>query len=251
MVVRSKLVGIAIFVLIFGGIFSGVWLGWWQTESDKTPVRYKDGDAAGEYNPSDIRGSYSFGEISELFEIPLEMLARAFRIPSDVDTSEFKNKDLETLYANLDGDIEIGTSSMRLFVAYYKGLPYSPSEDTYLLKPGVNILKANAELTQAQIDYLDAHMIDIEPHAEGESEPQGKQSTDEVDHDESANKVRGKTTFGELLDMGLSEERIVEIIGEAIPNHLMLIRDYCTENELEFSTIKEQLQAELDNLNEG
>ncbi|MBC8505857.1 MAG: hypothetical protein H8D34_13420 [Chloroflexi bacterium] len=130
MVVRSKLVGVVVFVLIIGGIFSGVWLGWWQTKSDKTPVRYKDGDAAGEYNPSDIRGSYSFGEISELFEIPLEMLVRAFRIPGDVDISEFKNKDLETLYANLDGDIEIGTASMRLFVAYYKGLPYSPSEDT-------------------------------------------------------------------------------------------------------------------------
>jgi len=121
-----------------GGIFSAAWLGLWQTESDKTPIRYKEGEAVGEYNPADIRGSYSFGEISELFDVPLDMLARAFRIPDDVESSEFKNKDLETLYEGLSEYGEIGTASVRLFVAYYKGLPYSPDEDTYLLKPGGN-----------------------------------------------------------------------------------------------------------------
>jgi len=48
--------------------------------------------------------------------------------------------------------------------------------------------------------------------------------------------------------MGLSKETIETIIGGEIPNHLTVVRDYCTENELEFSMIKTELQTEVDKL---
>ncbi|MBC8506127.1 MAG: hypothetical protein ISR58_16825 [Anaerolineales bacterium] len=116
------------------------------------------------------------------------------------------------------------------------------------MKTGVNILKANADLTQEQIDYLDTHTIDIENHSEGESDPKGDNSSEADSHNENTNMVRGKTTFRELLDMGVPEDVIEVIIGGEIPNHLMLVRDYCAENELEFSTIKAELQAEVDKI---
>jgi hypothetical protein len=252
MVIRSKSLALITMAVVFGGIFSSAWMGIWQTESQKIPVRYQEGAAAGEYNPADIRGSYSFGEISNLFDIPLDVLGRAFRLPADINLADFQNKELETLYADLDEDKEIGTASMRLFVAYYKGLPYTPNEDIYLLKPAVNILKNQAELSPEQIFFLDTHNIDLET-PESASAPASageKASGTGEEHDEDAQIVRGKTTFTDLLEWGLAEESIQIIIGGEIPNPIMLVRDYCTENGIEFSTIKTELQTEVDKLNE-
>ena len=249
MVVRSKVLGLVILGIIFGGIFGSALLNLWQTTSEKIPVRFQDGEAVGAYNPADIRGSYAFGEIGDLFDIPVDVLARAFRLPADVDIDAFKNKDLEVLYAGLEGDVEIGTASMRLFVAYYKGLPYAPGEDTYLLRPAVNILKTQVELTQEQIEYLDTHTVDVDG-SEEKPEPQGQNTSADVDHSEDARIVRGKTTFADLLDWGVSEEKIESVIGGDLPNDLTLVRDYCVERGLEFSSIKLALQTEIDNLGE-
>jgi len=249
MIIRSKVLGLAVLGTLFVGIFISALLGLWKTKSERVPQRFKEGGAAGEFNPGDIRGSYSFGEISELFNIPLDMLGRAFRLPDDVDQSAFMNKDLEVLYADLEGDVEIGTASMRLFVAYYKGLPYASAEDAYLLRPAVNILKNQAKLTPEQISYLNTHVIEINA-SEGNPAKQGENATNDVDHSEGAQMVRGKTTFADILAWGVSEETIESVIGGEIPNGLILVRDYCTGNGLEFSTIKAALQAEIGNLGE-
>ena len=57
---------IIIFVFIFGGIAITSVTGYWQTSSSKIPAKYQGGEFAGQYDPADIRGSYSFGEISEI-----------------------------------------------------------------------------------------------------------------------------------------------------------------------------------------
>ena len=49
----------------------------------------------------------------------------AFRFPADVDPAAYPVKKLETQFA--DSGYEIGTESVRLFVALYKGLPYDLS----------------------------------------------------------------------------------------------------------------------------
>ena len=60
--------------------------------------------------------------------------------------------------------------------------------------------------------------------------------------------IRGRTTFQELLDLGLTAATIEQVIGGSIPDPGMRVKDYCGINGLEFETIKEQLQTEIDAL---
>jgi len=56
------------------------------------------------YNPTDIHGSHRFSDISELFDIPLEILCRTFALPEDVDPATFQNLDFETIYPEFEGE---------------------------------------------------------------------------------------------------------------------------------------------------
>lgn len=60
--------------------------------------------------------------------------------------------------------------------------------------------------------------------------------------------VRGKTTFQDLLDLGLPQETIEQVIGGAIPSPEMRVKNYCAQNGLDFETIKEMLRTEVDKL---
>ena len=119
MKIKPQTAVIASILFVVAGILGSMALGWWQTESDKTPQRLETLSAAGEEgacDPAGIRGSFTLTEISTLFEIPLEELASAFAVDQS-SAAGFKVKELETIYT--DHDSEVGTSSMRLFVAWY------------------------------------------------------------------------------------------------------------------------------------
>ena len=102
-----KSLGIIIAVVILGGILGASALGLWNTKSIKTPSNIKinesinnsDGQnvGTGSYSPANIRGNRSFGEINEVFDIPLEILCRTFALPADVDLANFRNQDFETI----------------------------------------------------------------------------------------------------------------------------------------------------------
>lgn len=160
MKIKSNTLGILVLIIVFGGIGLSSAMNLWITESTKVPDKFEEGVLTGEYDPADIKGSFTFGEISELFEIPIEDMAGAFGLPSDSDPYSFKNKDLETIYA--DQELEIGTGSVRMFVALYTGLPYEYVEEPYLLEDAVRILKDKAELTQEQVEYLELHTVILE-----------------------------------------------------------------------------------------
>jgi len=159
MKIKSATLGILVLGIVFGGILMSSAMDLWITESTKIPDKIVVDGAEGAYDPEDIKGSYTFGEVSELFDIPLEDMAAAFDLPKEIDAAAFKNKELETIYA--DQELEVGTGSVRLFVSFYKGLPYELTEETYLLSNAVEILKEKANLTQEQIDYLDSHIATI------------------------------------------------------------------------------------------
>ena len=243
--------GLIVLIVIFGGIAGTMAFNLWNTEGggggqgsggSRVPVTFKVGEFAGEYNPADIRGSYSLGNISELWEIPLTELGTAFGLGAIESLTDFRCGDLEAAYANLEEDVEIGTGSVKVFVALYTGLPYTLSGDDYLPQSAVELLKAKASLTEDQVAFLDTHSVDIsglrivEPNITEEHET----STEMV--------IEGNTTFGDLLAWGLSEQEIEVIIGEKLPATGMTIRDFATQQGLEFSHIKEQLQAKVDGL---
>jgi hypothetical protein len=238
MTVRSKHIVpiiLAVFVLGIGGtmIFN-----LWQTTSSKIPATYTSGEFAGQYNPGDIRGSYSFGDIEEAFDVPAEALAKAFGVSDSENPAAFLCKSLEDLYGEMENG-EIGTDSVRWFVALYTGLPYTPKEDTLLPSPAVSALKGRID--QTELEALRDKAVSLS------TTKQAPASAAEDSHtEEEAGQVKGKTTFGELLDWGVSKDEIEQALGLPIGKPGVTARDYCIENGIEFSTVKGALQAAAD-----
>jgi hypothetical protein len=58
--------------------------------------------------------------------------------------------------------------------------------------------------------------------------------------------VTGKTTFQELLDWGVPEDAIRQVIDGDLPAPTTVVKDYVTQKGLDFPTIKAALQAEVD-----
>lgn len=235
MKLNSKIVAIILVTILFGGIGITKVLGVWQTESTKIPAKYTNGEFAGQYNPEDIRGSYTLQDITNAFDIPVETLAKAFGIRAD-DPASVLVKDLETLYANLKEEgTPIETASIRYFVALYKGLPFEEVEEIYLPLSAVEILQENGNLTPEQQAYLENHTVEIK------SDPLGVINSSEEDRI-----VKGSSTFKEVLDWGVPKLEVEEIIGGKIPSTGLTIRDYCTQQGIEFSTVKGALQEKID-----
>jgi hypothetical protein len=239
----SKPLAVIIVVLMFGGIFASSALGWWNTGSSRIAAAYRGGHFAGQANPADIRGSYTFGDVEDNFGIPAGLLAQAFGLQSG-DPAGFSVKNLEAMY--LDSSQEIGTASVRLFVAFYLGLPFDLSTDFYLPESAAVILRSRG-LSAEQVAYLESHMVPDQSSATGQSsspafpaEPHGPAGPEEQT-------IKGKTTFSKLLDWGLNRETIEDVLGMPMPAALGLtVRDFCSQNGLEYGQIRPALQAELD-----
>ena len=242
MTITSKSLAALIFVILFGGVAFTTTMGWWANESTKEPVNFTEGEFAGLTNPYDIRGSYTFGDIEKSFGIPPAVLAHAFNIQTD--DPAFAIKSLEEIYAT--GEFEIGTASVRLFVAFYNGLPLDLSTDMYLPESAAALLKERT-LTPDQLAYLDSHTIPNPAADPSAPAPAPVQVTESAPEEESTERViKGKTTFREILNWGVTQETIEQIMGIPMPNPLTTIKDYCTEKGLDFETIKTALQAEVD-----
>jgi hypothetical protein len=248
----SKPLAAIIFIILFGGIAISTVMGSWQTTSSKQAATFTEGEFAGQSNPADIRGSYTFGDVEKNFGIPAAILAQAFLIESN-DPAAFAVKGLEEMYAT--SEFEIGTGSVRLFVAFYNGLPFDLNTDTYLTESAAVLLKER-NLTPEQSAYLEAHTVPDPAAAPASPEPDPAQatsapvaeSTPRAAASEASPErlVKGKTSFQEVLDWGVSQEVIEQIIGGPMPSPLVTVKDHCTENGLDFETIKAALQAEVD-----
>lgn len=254
----SKPLAALVIAILFGGIFFSSALGWWQTESSKQAAVYTEGEYAGQSNPADIRGSYTFGDVEKNFGISPALLAQAFGV-QDADPAAFSVKGLEAIYA--DSLNEIGTASVRLFVAFYLGLPMDLSTDTYLPETAAAILRER-NLSAERAAYLNAHTV---PNLGAEDQPvetaaapagDGPATTEAAaeitpEHTPSVapGTVVGKTTFAQLLEWGLKAETIKQVLGMPLPPAPgMTVKDFCAQNGLSFETIKPALQAEVDKL---
>ena len=152
-----------LFVVI--GIGVTMITGLWHTESDKIPKRLEaaapqatDGQIS--YDPADIRGSYTFGEISRLYQIPLADLSAAFQI-AEGEAETFKVKDLKAQFESAQA--EIGTASLRMFAAFYLGIAYEMTEETYLPDTAAKVLYTANRMTAEQAAYVTSHTASINP----------------------------------------------------------------------------------------
>ena len=258
MTLTSKTLAAIVVVVLFGGIYFSSAMGWWQTESTKEAAKITSGEFAGQANPADIRGSYTFGDVEKNFAVPAAVLAEAFGV-KDSNPAAFTVKGLEEMYAA--SAQEIGTSSVRLFVAFYKGMPYDLSTDIYLPESAVEMLRAR-NLTSEQTAYLAKHTVPNLGAAPATSVPGASQATPQATQMPSAQPtlkaetpstsstdrvVKGVTTFADVLGWGVSQATIEKVLGAPMPAAPgMKVKDYCTEKGLNFETIRPALQAEVD-----
>ncbi len=243
MKITAKTAALILPLFFLVGILSTMAAGYWATESSKTPVKYETGEFAGEYNPADIRGSYSFGDIENVFGIPVDSLARAFGFTGEEDPSAIQAKLFEEVYGIVDGK-EVGTDSLRYFVALYLGLPYEPDEETALPQPALSVLKKEAALSEETLAEVESRLVSLETV---------RLETDavaETEHEEALDTtIKGKTTFADLYTWGLTEDQVRQGLGGLEPGARgTAVRDYCTEAGIEFSTVKTALQEMVDNL---
>ena len=244
MTLTSKPLAAIILVFLFGGIAFSALMGWWSTESSRQPARFTEGAYAGQADPNDIRGSYTFGDIANAFDIPSEVLAQAFGITS-ADPTSFAVKDLESLYA--DSTYEIGTASVRLFVAFYTSLPFDIKDvEIYLPQTATDILLVQGNLSPEQVNFLETHIVQVDdtvPATEPDTTPVQEESPTTS---EGAYTIKGKTTFGELIAWGVPQEVIEQLIGAPMPDPAVTVKDYASANGLNFETLKPAMQAEVD-----
>lgn len=258
MKLNSYAVAVLVIVMLFGGIGISTAMNWWQTESTKIAATYKEGEFAGQANPADIRGSYTFGDVNKNFGVSLEDLKIAFRLPAETNPALFQVKELETISATLP--VEVGTASVRMFVAFYKGLPYDliTAEESYLFPEAAPILKAQNKMLPEQAAFLATHLAPAAGEtgtqaaaATATPAPAGAQvtpapATTATVHTVTEKTVTGSTTFQNLLDWGVSSAAIEKVIGGSLPAASTVIKDYASSKSLEFSILKTPLQVEVD-----
>ena len=242
MKVTAKSAAIILPLFFLAGIGGTMISGYWQTESSKVPVKYATGEFAGEYNPADIRGSYSFGDIEEAFAVPVDTLAKAFGFTGEADPSAVQAKLFEEMYGPV-GDMEVGTDSLRYFVALYLGLPYIPEDTTALPLPALNVLKKEAGLSAEALAEAEARTVSLE-------DIRLTDETAAVEQEEVLDmSIKGKTTFDELYGWGLTEDQVRDALGGLEPGPRgTAVRDFCLEGGIEFSTVKTALQGMADSL---
>lgn len=242
MKLRSPQLAVISIVFVFVGIFITMLAGWWQSESSKVPATYTSGEYAGEYNPADIRGSYSFDDISSAFEVPIDVLVQAFGFEEYENPAEMRVKTFEDIYGVIDGK-EIGTDSMRFFVALYLSRPYTPEVDTGLPRRAIEFLVGEEKITEEEAaEYRKKYAVDIS----GAIPEDGEAVIESSEESEEDTTIKGKTTFRDLVEWGLTREEIEVIIDMEPGPPTQSLRDYFMEKGKPFSEIKDELQELVD-----
>lgn len=67
-----------------------------------------------------------------------------------------------------------------------------------------------------------------------------------TEHVETEQTITGKTTFQDILDWGVKPEMIEQIFGANLPPTNTVIRDYVTQQGIQFSSVITALQNEID-----
>lgn len=245
MKLTHKGVGILVVLVILGGYSLFKITGVWDKATDVVPskimISSENGESIEIYDPSDIRGSAKFKDLSVWFDIPIDALGNAFMVPEN-QWDTFANKNLETLYPELaESGTEIGNGSVKYFIALYKNLPYEIDEEeiTYLPISAMEILESLEDISKENLEIAKKNLVKL-PELENNIVEE-KLEIAEIEHDADKFEVKGKTTFQEVLAAGMTKEELEKILENELPSSTMVIRTYCEEQEIEFSNIKEAI----------
>ena len=64
--------------------------------------------------------------------------------------------------------------------------------------------------------------------------------------DDITETIKGNTTFGDLLELGITQEEIEEVLDDNLPPLNQTLKAYCNEKNLEYSEIKNRFMQLLE-----
>lgn len=242
------LIAIAVPAVMLGGIGVAALAGWWKTSGGREVLAASQaGNAMAAV--ADIRGSTSFGTLTEAFGIPSSALARAFGI-ADPDPSSLQAKALEERYGEVtlaDGrEAEIGTDSVRLFVAAALGLSYAAEDTTALPPSALDVIRElNPGIEPAALDALKLRLAPDLP-TDGPTAPVTQPLSQSQASAGQGFSFTGRTSFADLLAAGASKQGIEGVLGTSLPEEAMPVKEWCERNGKAFSDVKNSLLLLLD-----
>lgn len=249
MTIHARTAAIFMIVTILTGVIILRITGLWVTESQKVPQKIVVGDNMELSDPADIRGSYTFADIEEHFDVPALLLAQAFTLDVlENDPELYTAKNVDEHFEGTEGlEGDIGTDAVRTFVALFLHIPYVSEEDTILPSTAVDIL-----ITEAQIDgEVAAKLLETSYQVPSqETIPSTRAVTDSAvpTQNEETYLIQGKTTFADLIDRGLTRSLIEQVLNESIDDVDQRVKDFAEERNKEFSEYKTPLQNLIDTL---
>ncbi|MDP2790904.1 MAG: hypothetical protein Q8O15_04000 [Rectinemataceae bacterium] len=281
MKLNIKTMAIIVVAAFIVGIGGATIAGLWKTTSTKQPVTIKAGEFAGMPNPSDIRGSYTWTDVAKAFNFDVKLILRGFGatvetekvntleaiyaeagLPEGVEIGTDSVRLFVSLLTGLPHTPEEGTilpaSAIPVLRENGKADPalidaaaakaFEPTEKT---APAAPIVVAPAPVAPATTPASGAAATTPQPATvQTPAAPQPaattpttvKATSADVEHVPTSGLVTGKTTFKELKDWGLSEEKIKSVTGGKIGPDGSAVKDWAAANGLTFSELKVKLQ---------
>jgi hypothetical protein len=208
-------------LLIFLGIIgwfkaAGVWSVSGKITSGGEAVQPQAGDV------DSIKGWMTLEQIITIYDVPLADLLAHFNLPADTPASS-AIKDLESeefSVTNLRDWLQDGSE---------------PTPEATFTTPAADPAVVSA--TPTGLAATPTLVIPVEPIA---ATPLASE------HVVADKTITGKTTFQELIDWGVPEETIRQIIGGDLPVLSTVVKDFAIQQGSQFSTVKTALQAEVD-----
>ncbi len=204
-----------VIVVFFGSILAFQTAGIWSISGKVTSTGEQVQPLAEDVNS--IKGWMTIGQITSAFSVSTAELSAEFGLPADIDP-DTKISDLET-----------DTFSVTALRTWLQNRTSAPAP-TGAVAPAAQFqpaLQPTAPIATAAAHPQSTQVLPTQPAP-------------------PARTITGKTTFQELLDWGLPKDTIREILGGEMPDPSITIKDYVTSQGMEFSTLKQLLQDELD-----
>jgi len=210
--INPILFGVLVVVVFFGSILGFQAAGIWSISGKVSANGEAIQPIAGDVNS--IKGWMTLEQISTTFNVPMEEILQNFGLPLNTPpTTAIKDLESESF----------DTTALKTWLGQ-KNNPAVPATK----EDNSNPISSSEETATSTID----------------------ETTQLVPADQSSSNrtITGKTTFQELLDWGIPKEKIEKIIEAELPERSLVIKDYLTSRGVEFSTIKNQLQTELNKI---
>lgn len=236
--------------VIFGGIGIARSLGWWITAGGSSLAASRLSETGAVLaDPAEIRGSTSFAEIEAAFGLSSSMVAEAFGIEAG-NPGIVRANYIDSIYGEVSGtdgeSKDIGTDSVKLFVSRMTGIPYEPEAATGLPASAIDaILFFGPGMTEQERQELFAREADSRTAVFDPSDDSHEDEESEGTAVSGSLEWRGRTTFGELIALGVGRAEIEEAVGFPIESTSQAVRDFADAHGLSFSEIKTTLGALL------